>query len=744
MKIKEWKMKKIILLLAIVIMAGILSACDIANGINQIEIDDGFYVINGVSTSIKAKLPKLYAIDENGCLIVTYTDTTTENLGKFGSDAINTIETINVSDDGFYVLNGIKTNISAIDVYDVSFVTGCSQTISKQFVKDGFKVERPQIERIGYTLDGWYCNDEEWHFNTDVVKNDMTLSANWVANSYTVNFENEKSNNPNEITVVFDDNIILPSVDDVIGYTFVGWCYNDILVNGDNWDIADDVTLTAKWEANKYTITLDSNGGNVSASSVVVEYDKDFTLPVPTNSYGVFVGWLYNDTPITDSQGNCLNKWAYLENISATVDWTIKVYTVDDLKKMDTYLNGEFVLMNDIDLADTQWEPIGTQNNPFTGVLNGDGHTINNLSIDTANLNNKNAFGLFGFISYAKIENLVIDNFTFTSNNLSKSYSVGAIAGVSLSTLTSVSEENAPLKNITTNGVYSIAKQSSSYPVYAGGVIGQSSSDLLMNNCFNSINIINATYSGGIVGASTTYLYLIECGNNASINSTQYAGGLVGKCALFAASKCYNNGGVTSVQASGGIVGSVDTYATFEYCYNTGNISSTTDNIFFGAGGLIGCCYTIIDDLPSIEIKDSYNKGNITAPYVGGLCGTTYNIKVTNAYNAGFISGTQYAGGIFANCQNGTIKQCLNAGTISCSMIKSTIGVIHVTSSMIDCYHTNSSTSGFYQTGSIYTTNAYGSTLYKNDMYWVEYSESTNKGQWIFSEESYPKLFWEE
>lgn len=47
-----------------------------------------------------------YHIDENGNLIITYTDTTSDNLGKFGSDAINTIDTISISDDGFYVLNG--------------------------------------------------------------------------------------------------------------------------------------------------------------------------------------------------------------------------------------------------------------------------------------------------------------------------------------------------------------------------------------------------------------------------------------------------------------------------------------------------------------------------------------------------------------------------------------------------------------------------------------------------------------
>lgn len=717
----------------------------VANGVEKIEInDDGFYVINNIPTSIKAKLPKSYSIDKDGDLIVTYTDTTNENLGKFGNDSINTIETIAVSNDGFYVLNGIKTNIVAIETYNVTFNTGYSAQVQNQIVKDGYKVDRPQLERTGYVLNGWYCNGEEWHFNTDIVKNDMSLSASWTAKTFIVQFENEKGDNPENITVTFDSAVELPVVDEVEGYSFLGWYYNERPVDVTKWSISDDITLTAKWEAQKYTVTLNANGGEVSPTSIVVEYDKSFSLPVPTNDYGVFVGWIYNNEPFTDDKGKSLNKWTYLDNITVTVDWTIKVYTVEDLKKMNTYLNGEFILMNDINLEDIKWEPVGTKNEPFIGSLNGNGFELKNLSIDTADFNNLNAFGLFGYISEARIYDISIIDFNFISDNISKSYSVGTIAGISVSTSFEADNENAPIKNIKTSGVYSIVKQSSSYPVYAGGVIGKSSSCDFLMNCSNSINISNATYSGGIVGASSTFLYLIDCGNTASINSALYAGGLAGKCGLgFIASRCYNSGEVNSIQASGGIVGSVDTYATFEYCYNTGNISSTTDNTQFGAGGLIGCCYVAGEELPSVEINDSYNKGNVTAPYSGGLCGTTYSIKITNAYNAGTVSGTKYVGGIFANCINGNIKQCLGAGSISGSGVKSTIGVILATQSMTDCYHAYSHTADFYMTGSTYATNIYGSSLYKNDMYWSEYDENTNNGCWVFNNSDLPKLFWE-
>ena len=39
-------------------------------------------------------------------------------------------------------------------------------------------------------MNGWYCNGEEWRFNSDVVLNDMTLKAEWTAKQYTITLTN--------------------------------------------------------------------------------------------------------------------------------------------------------------------------------------------------------------------------------------------------------------------------------------------------------------------------------------------------------------------------------------------------------------------------------------------------------------------------------------------------------------------------------------------------------------------------
>lgn len=406
--------------------------------------------------------------------------------------------------------------------------------------------------------------------------------------------------------------------------------------------------------------------------------------------------------------------------------------------------NGDFILMNDIDLTSVNWNPIGTNSAPFTGHLDGNGHKISNLTIDTSNYTNRSSFNLFGYISFATIENLVIEDFEFASENIEKTYYVGALAGIDLTDLSSSTSKESLIKGITTSGSYVVAKQSSLYPVYAGGLFGKVSFEII-SNCKNFISITNASYAGGLVGTATKMMYALNLSNEGQINSALYAGGLLGKCGTaFYASESSNKADITSVQAAGGLVGSVNYYAVITLCYNTGNITSTTDNTLLGAGGLIGCCYFIGGEaLPSVEISESYNRGNISAPYAGGLLGVTYEIKLTNVYNAGSVSGNRYSGSIFAYSAVGSVKQCLGSGSVSGSAIKSTIGYDLVNVTFADCYHTFSSTSSFDKVTGTYTSSKYGSTTYTDNMFWKAYNESTGKGSWVFSENDYPKLFWE-
>ena len=67
-------------------------------------------------------------------------------------------------------------------------------------------------------------------------------------------------------------------------------------------------------------------------------------------------------------------------------------------------LTGTFCLGNDIDLAGVSWIPIGDPSAPFSGVLDGNGHVISNLTLTSGTM----YVGLFGYTSNAQFRNIVI------------------------------------------------------------------------------------------------------------------------------------------------------------------------------------------------------------------------------------------------------------------------------------------------------------------------------------------------
>lgn len=69
-----------------------------------------------------------------------------------------------------------------------------------------------------------------------------------------------------------------------------------------------------------------------------------------------------------------------------------------------------FALQGNLDLSDYEdWTPIGNTVHPFTGVFDGQGHTIRNLKIENNNPNNVKEWGLFGMVKDATIQSVKVD-----------------------------------------------------------------------------------------------------------------------------------------------------------------------------------------------------------------------------------------------------------------------------------------------------------------------------------------------
>ena len=111
------------------------------------------------------------------------------------------------------------------------------------------------------------------------------------------------------------------------GYTFAFWYLGDDEQNATAYDfntpVTENITLTAKWNINKYTVTFNSYGGTPVPPAQEVEYGLTATEPAtaPTKTGYTFDGWYLGDEKYDFSD-------AVEQNITLYANWEKNIYTV--------------------------------------------------------------------------------------------------------------------------------------------------------------------------------------------------------------------------------------------------------------------------------------------------------------------------------------------------------------------------------------------------------------------------------
>ena len=283
------------------------------------------------------------------------------------------------------------------------------------------------------------------------------------------------------------------------------------------------------------------------------------------------------------------------------------------------------------------WLPIGNDNIRWNGNMDGQGHTISNLYIKTA----QNYVGLFGFTRGATIQNLTFDyaKVENVSTTNTKTYYTGILAGYAYASTNSP----AHIKGIKTTENCTVIGQENT-----GGIVG--SAKINLENCENLSSVKGTGSVGGIAGSSYER-NIKRCTNYGTVEndgSGENIGGIIGYAYRTSIEDCANYGKITSTGwFTGGMVGQTLANSSIQNVFSYGDVTNTnTSGIIIGHVGGTLTAKGIV----------AYNKEAL-------LNNSSENIKVVGSGSLTFEDGKEEA-----NVVKAFTKQQIESGEVALAL----------------------------------------------------------------------------
>ena len=504
----------------------------------------------------------------------------------------------------------------------------------------------------------------------------------------------------------------------------------------------------AACEVGKYNVSLTNDDNNDKS-----HWTYDYIIANNAYTYGF-------KNKIVKEDGNlCLyffNKGfvCYNANVSHRFilykrDLITQIASVQDLEAFrasvnsgDDYTGQTVTLTNDLTVSG--WtEPIGTEENPFTGTFAGQSHSIT-LSGST---------GLFGVTDGATIENVTLVATIANTDNNAK-----------------VTNNTASLEDVfdPVTGAH-IATDTEVYTGGYGGIVNVAKNSTIENCAVTgSVEYNNSNHVGGIVGRLETTTgantsTVKNCDVTAVLNGHRCTGGIVGaiygdgtatieNCGFMKKTDQFPNADATMTGnlSTGGIVGLCLSPATISKCFNHVNIGANSDV----KGGIVAMAQAY--NKGAITIESCYNKGEVAASgckYAGGIVGVANNTAISYCYNSGNISSPGAHGGIAAVANKSKIEYCYNVGPITTdgahgpiisSLITDAGESSGFTPAITNCYYLFSTANSSSYTGSA-TSKAEDAmnswNLHGADLLGTGSAIETTNRKWVFVNQNYPLLY---
>jgi hypothetical protein len=298
-----------------------------------------------------------------------------------------------------------------------------------------------------------------------------------------------------------------------------------------------------------------------------------------------------------------------------------------------------FVMVNDINLGDyagDEFNIIGDNTNPFTGVFDGNGHAVSNFTYQTTS----NYVGLFG---YVYDPNALVKNLALIDPNVDGGSGdcVGGLAG----RLRGGTMRNCAVEGGSISGEW-----------YVGGLVGDNYRDSIISNCHATAAVSGFRDTGGLAGSNQLRGVISDCWAAGRVSGTgNQVGGLVG----------WNGGTVLDCYMAGSVSGNNDCVGGLIGENYFGTISNSYAEVIVEADGLAGG----LAGKNSGPISHCYSTGSVsgTGYYVGGLVGANLGVpaKISNCYSTASASGDFRVGGLVGDTYSATIVNCYAVGSVS-------------------------------------------------------------------------------
>lgn len=328
---------------------GNLDAASLPSGISSFYSHESPYFILAGGADVYFKKVTLYIYNSSGSQVFSETRTLTNDYFRFTNISVQLsagsykyeweyLVTTGSSSNSYQTIQSGKISFSVTDLtYTVSYNanggSGAPSSQTKYYGKT-LKLSSTTPTRTGYTFLGWATSNTATAANSSYAPGstystnaNLNLYAVWETKKYTVAYNaNGGSGGPSLQTKNYGEPLTLSLTTPTrIGYTFLGWSTSSTATVADSsyapgktYSTNANLNLYAVWEAKKYSVTYNANGGSGAPSSQTKYYEKTLTLRTtkPTRIGYNFLGWSTNSsaTTATYQPGD-----AYTHNMGATL-----------------------------------------------------------------------------------------------------------------------------------------------------------------------------------------------------------------------------------------------------------------------------------------------------------------------------------------------------------------------------------------------------------------------------------------